>query len=157
MAGQLTGKVALVTGGSRGIGAAIAARLASEGADVVVTARQGRGQARAVVADIEKTGRRGLALASDSANPAAAASAVKQTVDAFGRLDILVNNAGIAIAKPLADYTLEDYDQTMAINTRRRSSRRRRRRRTWARADASSTSAAVSRNRSTARASRYAR
>lgn len=71
-----------------------------------------------MVADIEKTGRRGLALAADSANPAAAASAVKQTVEAFGRLDILVNNAGIAIAKPLADYTLEDYDQTMAINTR---------------------------------------
>jgi NAD(P)-dependent dehydrogenase (short-subunit alcohol dehydrogenase family) len=118
MAGQLTGKVALVTGGSRGIGAAIAARLAREGADVVVTYVKGADKARAVVAEIEKTGRRGLALASDSADPAAVAAAVKQTVETFGRLDILVNNAGIAIAKPLADYTLEDYDQTMAVNTR---------------------------------------
>lgn len=116
--GKLAGKVALVTGGSRGIGAAIATRLASEGADVVITYVKGAEQARGVVSEIEKAGGRARAVAADSADPAAVKRAVDETVSAFGRLDILVNNAGIAILKPFEDYTLDDYDQTMAVNTR---------------------------------------
>jgi NAD(P)-dependent dehydrogenase (short-subunit alcohol dehydrogenase family) len=115
---NLTGKVALVTGGSRGIGAAIARRLASEGANVVLTYHSSKQQAEAVVADIKKTGQQGLAVAANSIDPLAVKSAVDQTVTTFGQLDILINNAGIFIVKSIDDLTLEDYDQTMDVNVK---------------------------------------
>jgi 3-oxoacyl-[acyl-carrier protein] reductase len=114
----LAGKVALVTGGSRGMGAAIAARLAREGADVAVTYVTAGDKVRAIVAEIERTGRRGLAIAADSADPLAVRAAVEQTVAVFGRLDILVNNAGIYIEKPFEDLTTDDFDRMVAVNTR---------------------------------------
>ena len=94
----LKGKVALVTGGSRGIGAAIAKRLAAEGADVAITYVSSPDKARAVVAEIEKLGRRGLAIQADSADADAVTAAVDKTAAELGRLDILVNNAGIFVA-----------------------------------------------------------
>lgn len=115
---KLAGKVALVTGGSRGIGAAIARRLAHEGADVALTYVKSAQKAGAVVAEIEAAGRRGLAIAADSADARAIAGAVEQTVRAFGRLDILVNNAGIFLPEPLEDLTLEAIDQMLAVNVR---------------------------------------
>jgi 3-oxoacyl-[acyl-carrier protein] reductase len=114
----LDGKVALVTGGSRGIGAGIARQLAADGADVAITYLQAKEQANIVVAAIEAAGRRGLAIEADSADANAVVSAVEQTVDELGRLDILVNNAGIAPAGPLEAITLEDVDRTLAVNAR---------------------------------------
>ena len=95
---QLNGKVALVTGGSRGIGAAIAKRLARDGADVAITYVSSPDKANAVVAEIKAAGRRGVAIKADSADAAAVAAAVDKTVAELGRLDILVNNAGIFVA-----------------------------------------------------------
>src|SRR5947209_2737859 len=91
---RLDGKVGLVTGGGRGIGAAIARRLAREGADVAVTYVRGAEPAEALVREVEAQGRRGLALQADAANPVAVAAAVDRVAGQFGRLDILVNNAG---------------------------------------------------------------
>lgn len=115
---QLAGKVALVTGGSRGIGAAIAKRLAQEGADVALTYVKNAQMAGAVVAEIETAGRRGLAIAADSADPRALTNAVEQAVRAFGHLDILVNNAGIFLPEPAEGPTLEAIDQMLAVNVR---------------------------------------
>ena len=115
---RLTGKVALVTGGSRGIGAAIAKRLAADGADVALTYASSPAKAEAVVAEIRALGRKGLALAADSADAAAVTGAVERTVDAFGRIDILVNNAGIFVGGSIDDDTLEDIDRTLAVNIR---------------------------------------
>jgi NAD(P)-dependent dehydrogenase (short-subunit alcohol dehydrogenase family) len=114
--GTLLGKVALVTGGSRGIGAAIARRLAAAGADVALTYARGADKAQAIAAGIEQTGRRARALAADQTDPAAVSRAVDDTLAAFGRLDILVNNAGIYIGKPFDQYTVDDYVQTMDVN-----------------------------------------
>jgi NAD(P)-dependent dehydrogenase (short-subunit alcohol dehydrogenase family) len=115
---ELAGRVALVTGGSRGIGAAIARRLAQDGADVALTYASSAESARAVVAQIEAAGRRGLALAADSACSGAVIGAVERTVDRFGRLDILVNNAGVFPYGPLEAVTLEEVDRTLAIHVR---------------------------------------
>ena len=115
---KLAGKVALVTGGSRGIGAAIARRLARDGADLALTYRSGADAAHRVLADVEGTGRTGLAIRADSADPQALRAAVDRTAAELGGLDILVNNAGVFIAKPLDDLTLDDFDRTIAINTR---------------------------------------
>ncbi|MGK3968484.1 3-oxoacyl-ACP reductase family protein [Sorangium sp. So ce118] len=115
---EFAGKVALVTGGSRGIGAAIVRRLARGGADVALTYVSAPERGRAVVADVEAAGRRGLAIAADSADPAAVVGAVERTVAELGRLDILVNNAGIALMGPLDAVTLEDVDRTLAIHVR---------------------------------------
>ncbi|MBA3446296.1 MAG: SDR family oxidoreductase [Pseudaminobacter sp.] len=115
---ELHGKVALVTGGSRGIGAAIARRLALAGADVALTYAHSAGKAGDVVREIEATGRRGLAIEADSADAEAVEAAVATTVARFGRLDILVNNAGIFHAGPIDAMTLEALDETMAINFR---------------------------------------
>ncbi len=114
----LTGKVALVTGASRGIGAAIARRLAADGADVVVTYARSADAAQAVVREIEALGRRALALQADAADARAAARAVGQTVEAFGRLDILVNNAGLGLIKPFEDITFDEFDEIVAVNVR---------------------------------------
>jgi 3-oxoacyl-[acyl-carrier protein] reductase len=117
--GALQGKRALVTGASRGIGAAIAKRLAADGANVAITYERSADRAQAVVAEIEKLGRRGVAIRADSADPAAVRAAVDQAAEAFGGLDILVNNAGIFRGGgPLESITLEDIDVTLAVNVR---------------------------------------
>ncbi|MBR1187714.1 3-oxoacyl-ACP reductase FabG [Bradyrhizobium sp. AUGA SZCCT0240] len=116
---RLEGKRALVTGGSRGIGAAIALRLADEGADVALTYEKSRDRAEAVVAKIEARGRKGLAIAADSADPVAAKSAVDRAAAELGGLDILVNSAGIVRGYgPIETWTLEDIDRTLAVNVR---------------------------------------
>ncbi|MFP2903747.1 3-oxoacyl-ACP reductase family protein [Pyxidicoccus sp. 3LFB2] len=114
----LAGKVALVTGGSRGIGAAIARRLAREGADVALTYVSAADKAQAVVRDIQAAGRRGFAIAADSASPTAVIQAVEGTVAELGRLDILVNNAGIFPSGLLENVTLEEVDRTLAVHVR---------------------------------------
>src|SRR5712691_10806299 len=106
----LTGKVALVTGGSRGIGAAIATRLARDGAAVALTYANAQQKADEVVRAIEAAGGRALAIRADSA--------VAETVQTFGRLDVLVNNAGIAVVAPLDDFSLDDFDRMVAVNVR---------------------------------------
>jgi 3-oxoacyl-[acyl-carrier protein] reductase len=111
-------KVALVTGGSRGIGAAIARRLATDGADVALTYLHAGDRAAEVVAEIERLGRRGLALEADGADPVAVADSVEQTVAGLGRLDILVNNAGVFPNGPLEEVTLDEVDRTLALHTR---------------------------------------
>jgi 3-oxoacyl-[acyl-carrier protein] reductase len=115
---KLTGKVALVTGGSRGIGAAIARRLAAEGASVAITYTQGADAAAAVVKQIETAGGKALAVRADATDASAVKAAVEKTVAAFGRLDVLVNNAGTAIPKPFEESTLEDMDRMIALNVR---------------------------------------
>jgi len=114
----LEGRVALVTGGSRGIGAAVAERLAAEGADVAITYVSTPAAAASVVGRIERRGRRGLAIAADSADPAAVVAAVERTADELGRLDILVNNAGFFPAGPLEEVTLDEVDRTLAVHAR---------------------------------------
>jgi 3-oxoacyl-[acyl-carrier protein] reductase len=115
---SLEGKVALITGASRGIGAAIAKRLASEGADVAITYAKDAKAADAVVKAIEGSGRKGLAVQADAADATAVRAAVEQVVKAFGRIDVLVNNAGTAIPKPFEEATLEELDQVIDINFR---------------------------------------
>lgn len=114
----LAGKVAFVQGGSRGIGAAIAKRLASNGAAVALTYISSPERALQVVKDIEAAGGRALAIKADSADAEAIKSAIGEAVTKFGRLDILVNNAGVLAIAPLADFSLEDFDRTLAINVR---------------------------------------
>lgn len=115
---HLSGKAALVTGGGRGIGAAIAKRLAQEGADVAITYAKGKAQAEDVLAEIEALGRRGLVIAADSADAEAVRRAVAEAVKTFGRLDILVNNAGVFPYGPFEDVPVEEFDRTMAIHAR---------------------------------------
>jgi 3-oxoacyl-[acyl-carrier protein] reductase len=115
---RLTGKVALVTGGSRGIGAAIAKRLAREGATVAVTYAAGKGKADEVVRAIETEGGRASAILADSADAQAVKRAVAETAKTFGRLDILVNNAGIVILKRLEKFSLEEFDRLLGVNVR---------------------------------------
>lgn len=116
---DLTGRRALVTGGSRGIGAAIALRLARDGADVAITYERSADKAGAVVKQIEALGRKGLAIAASSADPAAVKGAVDRAASELGGLDILVNNAGIARGVgPVEGWTLEDIDQLLAVNVR---------------------------------------
>ncbi|MGK3969225.1 3-oxoacyl-ACP reductase family protein [Sorangium sp. So ce118] len=116
--GTLKGKVALVTGGSRGIGAAIARRLAHEGAAVVITYAASPAKAAEVVHGIEAAGGRAVAVRADSADVEAVRSAVAQTVKTFGRLDVLVNNAGVAAIAPIDQFSLEEFDRLMAVNVR---------------------------------------
>lgn len=115
---QLLGKVALVTGGSRGIGAAIARRLAREGADVALTYASSPQRAAGVIAAIEVLGRRGLAIAADNRDAASVEAAVAKTIEAFGRLDILVNNAGIFLVGPIEELSVGDFDETVSVNLR---------------------------------------
>jgi 3-oxoacyl-[acyl-carrier protein] reductase len=115
---KLDGKVALVTGASRGIGAAIAKRLAHDGADVAITYAKTGDAAAAVVKEIEKLGRKAIAIQADEFDAAAVKAAVDKTVAALGRLDILVNNAGIAIPKKFEETSIEDIDHVIAINVR---------------------------------------
>ncbi|SEM19149.1 NAD(P)-dependent dehydrogenase, short-chain alcohol dehydrogenase family [Bosea lupini] len=115
---DLNGKRALVTGGSRGIGAAIAQALAENGADVAITYNNSPGRAESVVASIRELGRRGLAVQADSGDPEAIKRAVNETVEALGGLDILVNSAGIAIYGPVADVDLNAMQTLMDVNVR---------------------------------------
>ncbi|KYF77406.1 oxidoreductase [Sorangium cellulosum] len=114
----LKGKVALVTGGSRGIGAAIAKRLAHEGAAVAITYAASPVKAAEVVHAIEAAGGRAVAVRADSADAEAVKGAVATTVKTFGRIDVLVNNAGVAAMAPLDQFSLEEFDRLMAVNVR---------------------------------------
>jgi 3-oxoacyl-[acyl-carrier protein] reductase len=111
-------RVALVTGGSRGIGAAVALRLAAGGADVAFTYERDKDSAAEVVARIEASGRRALAVRADSADVDAVTGAVDEAVAALGGLDVLVNNAGVFLVGPLEDLGPADFDRTMAVNVR---------------------------------------
>ncbi|WP_068825394.1 3-oxoacyl-ACP reductase family protein [Pseudomonas sp. BMS12] len=114
----LQDKVAFIQGGSRGIGAAVAKRLAREGAAVALTYSQSPDAAQAVVQSIEAAGGRALAIKADSADADAIRGAIRQAAEAFGRLDILVNNAGVLAIAPIEEFALEDLDRTLAINVR---------------------------------------
>ena len=118
MSKKLEGKIALVTGGSRGIGAAIAKRLATDGASVAITYSKGADAATSVVAEIERAGGKAIAIQADAANADACKVAVEKTVAIFGRLDVLVNNAGTAIPKSFEEATLEELDRVIDINVR---------------------------------------
>jgi 3-oxoacyl-[acyl-carrier protein] reductase len=115
---KLNKKVALVTGGSRGIGATIAKRLAADGASVAITYAKDASAASAVVKAIERDGGRAIAIQADAANVEAVKSAVEKVFATFGRLDVLVNNAGTAIPKAFEETTLEEMDRVIDINVR---------------------------------------
>ena len=118
MSNRIQGKTALITGGSRGIGAAIAKRLAAEGANVAITYTKGTDAAAAVVKEIERKGGKAIAIQADATDADACKSAVEKTVATFGQLDVLVNNAGTAIPKMFEETTLEELDRVIDINIR---------------------------------------
>jgi len=118
MPNTLSDKVALVTGGSRGIGAAIVRRMARDGAAVAFTYAASGERAEALAAEIESEGGTVHAIHADSADPVAVKQAVAQAVERFGRLDILVNNAGILTRGIVDDYDLADFDRMIAVNVR---------------------------------------
>src|ERR1700677_4770978 len=118
MALQLEGKIAFVTGGSRGIGAAIAKRLAADGANVVVTYTKDANAAASVVKEIERGGRKALAIQADATDAGAVSAAIEKTVSTFGGLDVLVNNAGTAIPKRFEETSFEEFNRMIDINFR---------------------------------------
>jgi 3-oxoacyl-[acyl-carrier protein] reductase len=118
MSKGLEGKIALITGGSRGIGAAVAKRLAADGASVAITYVKDAKAASDVVKAIERAGRKAIAIQADATDADAIAAAVERTVAIFGRLDVLVNNAGTAIPKKFEETTLEELDRVIDINVR---------------------------------------
>ncbi|MFV3128894.1 SDR family oxidoreductase [Niveispirillum sp. KHB5.9] len=112
----LAGKAALVTGGSRSIGAAIARRLAADGAAVAITYSASPAKAEQVVADIVAAGGKAIAIAADAGDPAAVRAAVAQVVERFGAIDILVNNAGLGLGGPIEEIAFETYERMIAVN-----------------------------------------
>jgi 3-oxoacyl-[acyl-carrier protein] reductase len=118
MSRKLEGKIALITGGSRGIGAGIAKRLAADGAHVAVTYTKGADAAAVVVKEIERAGGKAIAIQADATDAAAVKAAVEKTAATFGQIDILVNNAGTAIPKPFEQTMLEEIDQMFNLNVR---------------------------------------
>ncbi|MFF5225386.1 SDR family NAD(P)-dependent oxidoreductase [Dactylosporangium sp. NPDC000521] len=114
----LEGKVALVTGGGRGIGAAVVRRLAAQGADVAFTFQHDERRAKETTEAVAAAGRRAVAIQADSADPAAVAGAVDRTAAELGRLDILVNNAGAFLLGPLEELGLAAFEETVAVNVR---------------------------------------
>jgi 3-oxoacyl-[acyl-carrier protein] reductase len=118
MSGKLEGKIALITGGSRGIGAAIAKRLAADGANIAITYTKGADAAALVVKEIERGGRKAIAIQADATDAVAVDAAVAKTVATFGQFDILVNNAGTAIPKKFEEATLEELDRLIDLNIR---------------------------------------
>src|SRR6478672_8517466 len=115
---KLEGKIALITGGSRGIGAAIAKRLAADGASLAITYSKGADAAASVVQAIEGAGGKAIAIQADAADADAVKNAVEKTVTTLGRLDVLVNNAGTGIAAKVEETTLADFDRVFAVNVR---------------------------------------
>ena len=118
MSRKLEGKTALITGGSRGIGAAIAKRLAADGANVAITFTRGADAAASVVEEIERAGGKAIAFQADASDADAVNAAVEKTVATFGRLDVLVNNAGMVVPKRFEDTTLEELDRLVDVNVR---------------------------------------
>jgi 3-oxoacyl-[acyl-carrier protein] reductase len=118
MSKKLEGKIALITGGSRGIGAAIAKRLAADGANVAITYTKGADAAASVVKEIERAGGKAIAIQADAADVEGVKAAVEKTIATFGQLDVLVNNAGTAIPKAFEETTLEEMDRVLDINIR---------------------------------------
>jgi 3-oxoacyl-[acyl-carrier protein] reductase len=118
MSRKLEGKIALVTGGSRGIGAAIAKRLAADGANVAITYTKGADAAASVVSEIERAGGKAIAIQADAADADAGKAAVEKTVATFGQLDVLVNNAGTGFPKSFEEATQEELDRVIDINVR---------------------------------------
>jgi len=118
MSKKLEGKTALITGGSRGIGAGIAKRLAADGANVAITYTQGADAAAAVVKEIERAGGKAIAIQADATDAGAVNAAVEKTAATFGRIDVLVNNAGTAIPKTFEESTLQELDHMIDLNVR---------------------------------------
>ena len=115
---SLNGKVAFINGGSRGIGAATARRLAQDGATVVIGYANSAGAAQALAADIEAQGGKAYAVHADASDAVALKRAIDSTAERFGRLDILVNSAGVLFLNPVDTFALEDFDRTVAVNVR---------------------------------------
>ena len=115
---SLSGKVAFVTGGSRGIGAAVVRRLAQAGATVAFTYQQSAAGAQALVDAIQAAGGRVQAFQADAADAAAVTRAIDDAAHTFGKIDILVNNAGVLLLGPVAEFSLDDFDKTLAVNVR---------------------------------------
>jgi len=115
---KLSNKVALITGASRGIGAAIAKRLAADGASVAITYSSSPDKADEVVNAIKAAGGKALAIRADAADEKAVRAAVTKTVSTFGGIDILVNNAGVALMSPIEKFSMEDFDKSININVR---------------------------------------
>ncbi|MBP0592265.1 SDR family oxidoreductase [Paraburkholderia sp. LEh10] len=115
---RLSQKVAFVTGGARGIGAAIVRRLANEGAAVAFTYQSSAAGATQLVAEIEKNGGRAIAFKADVADSSALTAAIDEAARVLGKIDILVNNAGVLLMGTIDSYSLEDFDKTVAVNVR---------------------------------------